>query len=620
MESVILAVEVLAVVSLVLILASFAMLVRIAFPSASAPNPFQRDHRRPRPNKFADFQTRSKELKLPFSTKLGLAENVWDAIVIGSGIGGLSTAWCLAKSGQRVLVLEQHDMAGGCCHTYKEKEMEFDVGIHYIGNMGEGQKDRFLVDQITEGQVVWAPIDDNYDTVVVGNTEYKWCNSRSKNLEMLCSSFPSIPRRKFEKYFSDMDKGEKLFEKYFILKFLPLWAIKVLRIFGLLRLVIGNTSSYQQSTYEYLRRLIPGDDAESQRAKIVLSYIWGDVGTIPKHVPHPLVSGVQAYFEKGAYYPVGGAGQIAYAIAPTIIKAGGRIVCNALVDEIRIQDGKAIGVRVRDTIISAKKVISAAGVMNTYYKMLGRGALPAAIEGHVQSSLSAFSVFIGLNGTNAELKLPARNYWMYSEKVDYADPFGEISNMDPTIWDDASRCDGIDYPLVFLSFPSAKDPAWELPDLSTAELVSFAPWNWFTEWASEKCGSRSNAYKQRKTNIAAAMWRTACRIHPQLKDATNYFDAASGLTNLHYIGGFQGSIYGLDHDLSRFNVSTFSALRAETDVKNLYLSGQDIASCGFAGGLAGGLVCASAILGRNMFLEMETLWKKTMQSEEKKRV
>ena len=51
-----------------------------------------------------------------------------DAIVIGSGIGGLTTATVLAKSGQRVLVLEQHDQAGGCCHTYIDKGFEFDVG------------------------------------------------------------------------------------------------------------------------------------------------------------------------------------------------------------------------------------------------------------------------------------------------------------------------------------------------------------------------------------------------------------------------------------------------------------------------------------------------------------
>lgn len=51
-----------------------------------------------------------------------------DAIIIGSGVGGLGLAVLLAKVGKKVLVLEQHDRAGGCCHTFTEKGFEFDVG------------------------------------------------------------------------------------------------------------------------------------------------------------------------------------------------------------------------------------------------------------------------------------------------------------------------------------------------------------------------------------------------------------------------------------------------------------------------------------------------------------
>ena len=64
-----------------------------------------------------------------------LAE-AWDAIVIGSGIGGLTAAVLLGvHAGKRVLVLERHYEAGGFTHTFHRPGYEWDVGLHYIGQM-----------------------------------------------------------------------------------------------------------------------------------------------------------------------------------------------------------------------------------------------------------------------------------------------------------------------------------------------------------------------------------------------------------------------------------------------------------------------------------------------------
>ena len=58
----------------------------------------------------------------------------------------------MAKAGKKVLILEQHDQAGGCCHTFIDKGYEFDVGIHYIGEMNNQSLNKTLSDQITEGK------------------------------------------------------------------------------------------------------------------------------------------------------------------------------------------------------------------------------------------------------------------------------------------------------------------------------------------------------------------------------------------------------------------------------------------------------------------------------------
>ena len=56
-----------------------------------------------------------------------------DYIVVGSGLGGLTCASLLGQAGFRVLVLEQHDVAGGATHAFELDGFEWDVGIHYIG-------------------------------------------------------------------------------------------------------------------------------------------------------------------------------------------------------------------------------------------------------------------------------------------------------------------------------------------------------------------------------------------------------------------------------------------------------------------------------------------------------
>ena len=63
----------------------------------------------------------------------------FDAIIIGSGAGGLASAICLARAGQKVLVLEQHDVPGGWCHSFQLQGQRFSPGVHYIGLVDDGQ-------------------------------------------------------------------------------------------------------------------------------------------------------------------------------------------------------------------------------------------------------------------------------------------------------------------------------------------------------------------------------------------------------------------------------------------------------------------------------------------------
>lgn len=72
---------------------------------------------------------------------------------------------------------------------------------------------------------------------------------------------------------------------------------------------------------------------------------------------------------------------------------------------------------------------------------------------------------------------------------------------------------------------------------------------------------------------------------------------ATPLSTRHFAGYEHGEIYGLDHSPARFENR---ALRPRTTVPGLYLTGQDVVSCGVAGAMAGGYLAGSAILGKNL--------------------
>ena len=97
----------------------------------------------------------------------------WDGIVIGSGPGGLGTAALLAREGKRILVLERHYVAGGYTHVFRRKGYEWDVGLHYIGEVNrEGSAAWCMFNYVTEGRMQWEDMGEVYDCIRFGDQAY----------------------------------------------------------------------------------------------------------------------------------------------------------------------------------------------------------------------------------------------------------------------------------------------------------------------------------------------------------------------------------------------------------------------------------------------------------------
>ena len=98
----------------------------------------------------------------------------YDTVVVGSGAGGLAAAVALAQSGQRVLVCEQHEVPGGWSHSFTRNGYRFNTGVHYIGELGPGERLR----QIYEGLGVTNDLTfleinpDGYDHLLIGDEQF----------------------------------------------------------------------------------------------------------------------------------------------------------------------------------------------------------------------------------------------------------------------------------------------------------------------------------------------------------------------------------------------------------------------------------------------------------------
>ncbi|CAG5133384.1 unnamed protein product [Candidula unifasciata] len=570
-------------------------------------NPLQYDHRRAPKPIVHDTKLRDIVLKERFKpTKV--PDNL-DVIIIGSGAGGLSAGVLLTFAGLKVLVLEQHDQAGGCCHTFVEKGFEFDTGIHYVGDVQEGSIARVLLDQLTCGQLRWANMDDAYDTVAVGTPGevklFPMKTGAAAYYQNLRRMFPQEQEvlQAYEKLMKDANKS---FFGFIALKVIPASIARFLINSSLYRLVF---KCYRKGYASRSLQQVLDELTGNKKLKLVLSYICGDYGVLPKDAPFLLHAILVEHYIHGGFYPVNGASEIPFYMTQVIQQGGGKVLVQAPVTEILCDStGRAVGVRVgrQEVEVRAKHIISDAGVTNTFKKLLpenvARKSCIYPLIGDVGPSYSFLSAFIGLDGSTSDLKLSAGNMFVYSGK-DINQSVSDYLNVK------AEDVDHTDIPFSLISFSSAKDPEYDVkfPGKSAAVVLTYANWEWFKEWKDEKVRHRGDRYEGIKDALGRQMWQQCVDLFPQLEGRMVHMEVGTPVTNRHYLACPYGEMYGLGQRMARFSPDVACKLRADTDIKGLYLTGQDTLTCGFVPSVLSAVLCVSKILHRNVYSDLVKL-------------
>lgn len=503
----------------------------------------------------------------------------FDSIIIGSGVGGLATAICLARAGQRVLVLEQHYVPGGWSHSFTLGGQRFSPGVHYVGLINEGQS----VNQLYRGlgiandMVFFRMNPKAYEHCLIGNEMINIPAGISNLEEALSIRFPK-EHKNIKQYLALVQKVN--YELQLIPK-LKGWWQKITVPF--------RTKHFGKFSLFSLKRVVSWH-VKDPILQAVLNIQCGDHGLPPSRACFPVHTSVMGHYFEGGFYPMGGGGGIVKAMTNAIKKHGGEIRVKQNVEKIIIENNKAIGVKIKDgDTIFAKNIISNADPSITYIKLVGRENISNKLVKKLEKtkySVTSLILFLTLDMDVTKYGIDSGNIWMIKDE-DIDKHFNELMTEDITL--------GEEFPAFFMSCTTIKDPVSFNGRYHNFEVVTYVNYENINKFKGES-DYHSKEYQEFKDKIVAKLLNNIEKIIPGAKEKVVQAELGTPMTNEFYINSTNGNVYGTEKTLNQ--VGPFS-YKNKTEIENLFLCGSSTLSHGVAGATHSGLAAAAAVLNCN---------------------
>ncbi len=504
-----------------------------------------------------------------------------DIIVIGSGAGGLAAALPLAQAGERVIVIEQHNVPGGLCHSFRKNGYRFSPGIHYVGQIGEGGSMRKIYEGlgVADDLVFFEMNPDGYEHIQIGSQFMDIPSGKKATIERFKQRFPADAQG-IDDYFFLV---EKICNQ---LSVVP--ETRSLREF--LTIPFRTREMGRYGLFSLKRTL--DDRIADPVLKSFLSIQCGDHGLPPSRTPFALHAAVTGHYLDGAYYPKGGGRAIPRAFVRGLKKHKGSILLSTTVEKILTEKSRigrrAIGVRLDDgTEIRAKKIISNASPKITYEHLVGREFLSKKLQKKLDNftyTPAALVLYIATDLDLAGMNMDSGNYW-YTSFTDIEAYYKQSQSL--------SIVNAEELPGVFVGVTSLKDPDSFKNGHHTIEAVSFISYDIFKQWQYTAYGHRPAEYLALKRKLTTSMLKTIEHIIPGLSNHLIYCDLSTPLTNDHYVKSTMGSCYGTEKTLRQFGPFSF---KGRSEIKNLFLCGANTTAHGLSGATASGMGIASTLL------------------------
>ena len=480
----------------------------------------------------------------------------YDAVIIGSGLGGLECAHILSKAGMSVLLLERGTQAGGCLQSYRRLGLAFDTGFHYVGGLDEGQSLHSAFRHLGLLRLPWQRLDNHFDRVTIGNQTFSFAQGYDAFVETLTAAFPA-ERDALNKY-ADMLKqcGEQQFDA--------------------LNPQTGESSVlsrfFETSAYQYL--------TETFHDPLLINVLCGTslkMELRKESLPLFTFAHGNGSFIESSWRLKGDGSMIVNSLTDGIRMHGGEIICNTEVRELVEKDGKLVhavcsnGEIYEGTIFISN--IHPAVTCNLVKQSSRMKKVYRSRITHLENTFGMFTVSLRIKPQT--LRYFNWNQYIYKE---------------PDVWTFHLKNNPVSGVLVSCRIPEDGSKYVQQVDLLT-------PMNWSEceQWSHTEVGRRGEDYKAMKKRVADECITLAERFIPGLRDRITGCYTSTPLTYRNYTLTPEGSAYGLRKD---FRNPIITLLSPRTPIPTLLLTGQNLMLHGLHGVTMTALFTCAEVLGK----------------------